>query len=66
VQVNPETGPTEKVLAEKYGVDGYPALFVHDARLGPATKVRRGKTEYGERRLKTPEEYVATLRRAAS
>lgn len=65
VRVNPESGPAERVLANRYGVRSYPSLFVHAADLGPPTKVRRGKSVAGERRLQTPEEFVKTLRQAA-
>ncbi|HZI63300.1 MAG TPA: thioredoxin family protein [Thermoanaerobaculia bacterium] len=64
VKINPEKGPEEARLAREYGVTGYPALFVI-ADGGRPQKVVRNTRHNGQPRLKTPEEFVATLRQAA-
>jgi thiol:disulfide interchange protein len=64
VKINPEKGPEEARLAREYGVTGYPALFVI-ADGGTAQPIARSVRDSGRPRLKTPEEFVATLRQAA-
>jgi thiol:disulfide interchange protein len=64
VKINPEKGPEEARLAREYGVTGYPALFVI-ADGGRPQQVARSTRHNGQPRLKTPEEFVATLRQAA-
>jgi thiol:disulfide interchange protein len=64
VRVNPERGPDERSLATHYRVRGYPALFVYTPQgKGEFQQVRRTvSTADGRPRLKTPEEFAATLR----
>jgi thiol:disulfide interchange protein len=64
VRINPEKGAEEARLAREYGVTGYPALFMI-ADGGRPERVSRSVLDNGQRRLKTPEEFVATLRQAA-
>lgn len=63
VRVNPERGPDERSLATHYRVRGYPALFVYTPQgRGKLQPVRRTvATADGRPRLKTPEEFAATL-----
>ena len=65
VTVNPESGPGEMQIASSYGVQGYPAMFVHPATLGQARVVQRVLVQDGQPRLMTPVEFVQTLSRAA-
>ena len=67
VRVNAEAGPGERSLAAHYSVRGYPALYVYDsAQGGRFQPIRRTvSADSGGVRLKTPEEFVATLRAAA-
>jgi thiol:disulfide interchange protein len=66
VRVNPEAGPDEQSLAGHYGVRGYPALFVYSADQGGRFEaIRRTVKEGSGTRLKTAEEFVATLRGAS-
>jgi thiol:disulfide interchange protein len=64
VRVNPERGPDERSLASHYRVRGYPALFVYTPQgRGKFEPLRRTvPTPEGRPRLKTPEEFAATLR----
>ena len=63
VRVNPEAGEAEAALAETYGVSGYPGLFLHaQASASPRRVARTVRGPHGEPRLKTPEEFVQTLR----
>lgn len=66
VRINPDHGPAEQDLARRYGVRGYPAVFVHpvDPEASPK-KIARMVVERGKRRLMTPDEFVATLARAS-
>ncbi len=65
VRLNPESGANERFIAERYGVTGYPSFFVHPSAAGGPTKVGGMKRRAGEWQLKTPDEFVASLRRAA-
>ncbi len=66
VRINPEAGDVERQVARYYGVQGYPGFFVHNAEAGTFAKVQRMMMENGRPRLKTPEEFIATLEAAAS
>ncbi len=59
VRVNPETGTDEQALASQFGIPGYPALFVRSD--GELRSIRRTVGGQGGVRLKTPEEFAATL-----
>ena len=64
VRINPEKGAEEARLAREYGITGYPALFMI-ADGGQPQPVRAASSHNRKQRLKTPEEFVATLRQAA-
>jgi thiol:disulfide interchange protein len=66
VRVNPERGEAERSLATHYRVHGYPALFVYKPRGNDHVEPVRRTVSMpdGPPRLKTPEEFVATLRDA--
>ena len=62
VRINPEKGLGEAELARRYGVAGFPALFLHeDGRPESFVTVRRTLVEGGRLRLKTPDEFIAEL-----
>lgn len=65
IKVNPEKGDRERALANRYGVTGYPSVFVHPAGLGGAKKVRRMAMKKGEPRVLSPRDYVEVLIGAA-
>lgn len=65
VTINPETGPREADLANMYGVQGFPAIFVHPATLELPLRIQRMVVEKGKPRLQTPVEFVQTLSRSA-
>jgi len=60
IRVNPEQGANERAVANKYGVRGYPSFFIQTDIGSPPRKIQRTRGE----RLKTPEEFVASLERA--
>lgn len=63
VRINPEDSKNDQYIAQRYGVNGFPAFFIHaDAESGP-TKIARMKREGGSYRLKTPDEFVESIRR---
>ena len=64
IRINPEQGARERELAERYGVRGYPAVFVHAPGSPRPRRVGRMIVEGGRRRLATPAEYVEMLSRA--
>ena len=61
IRINPEAGPYERAIADRYGVRGYPSFFVQPGITDRPQKIRRTTGD----RLKSPEEFVATLRQAA-
>ena len=61
IRVNPENGRRERLLANEYGVKGYPSFFIQSAPGATPRKIRRSDRDG----LKSPEEFVATLERAA-
>ena len=66
VTINPEAGREEAQIASAYRVRGFPAIFMHPADLGPPQGIRRTAMRDGKIGLQTPDEFVETLREAAS
>ncbi|MEM6702901.1 MAG: thioredoxin family protein [Acidobacteriota bacterium] len=66
VRINPENGPAERRLANMYGVNGYPALFVHSGASKTLSRIDRMKLDQGKPRMMTPDEFVDTFRTAAA
>ena len=63
VRLNPERDPAERSIADRYGVRGFPALFMESG--GSRTPVRPfERTSDGWNQL-TPERFVEALRAAA-
>ena len=65
VRVNPEKGDMEMALAARYGVGGYPAMFVHSTKSKVAVPVERTIVLRGRRVMKTPLEFISTLQDAS-
>ncbi len=65
VKINPERGSNERMVADYYGVRGYPSVFVHRAGPGASKKVRSMSRQSGEWTLMTPRAYVDVLADAA-
>ena len=61
VRVNPEKGPAEKALAERFGVDAYPAVFVIPAGSRKFQKIRT----YGDWDEQKGEAFAQACRQAA-
>jgi len=60
IRVNPENGRRERLLANEYGVKGYPSFFIQSAPGATPRKIRRSDRDG----LKSPEDFVATLEKA--
>ena len=61
IRINPEHGPRERAIANEYGVRGYPSFFIQSSAEARPRKMRRTSGN----RLKSPEEFVAGLEKAA-
>lgn len=66
VRINPEKGPGEQKLAQRYGVSGYPTFFIQPGADKNPRRINRSVDNGFERRLMTPAEFVETLRQAAA
>jgi tetratricopeptide (TPR) repeat protein len=58
VRINPETSPPDRALAERYGVSGYPSLFVIAAPGGKPTSVPHFSRAGSENMDVTAEKFV--------
>ena len=61
VRINPEKGSREQALAEKFGVRGYPSVFIIPAGSNEARKVRTA----GEWDEESEDAFTQSCRRAA-
>ncbi len=66
VRINPEKGDQERQVAEYYGVNGYPAFFVHSSRSRTLSRVERMVVENGQPRLKSEDEFLRAVAEAAA
>ena len=66
VTINPEAGNDEARLASAYQVEAYPAIFIHSSDQARVHPIRRTVMSNGQVRLQRPEEFVETLRKAAT
>jgi thiol-disulfide isomerase/thioredoxin len=66
VRINPESGPQEREIASYYGVSGYPSFFVHSGRSKTLSAIDRMKMEGGRPVLKSPAEFIDTVRAAGA
>ena len=65
VEINPEGGVEERAVADAYGAQTYPAVFVLPKADLPPQEISRWQMQAdGEERLKTPEDFVAVCRLA--
>lgn len=60
IRINPESGSRERVVANEYGVRGYPSFFIQSAPGATPRKIRRTNRDG----LMSPEAFVETLDRA--
>jgi thiol:disulfide interchange protein len=65
VRINPEKGQAERQLASQYKVTGYPSFFMHPTAKGAPVRVQGQVREGKGWRLRTPAEFIASLREAA-
>ncbi|HEX6904330.1 MAG TPA: thioredoxin family protein [Thermoanaerobaculia bacterium] len=65
VRINPEKGQAERQLANQYKVSGYPSFFMHPMAKSTPVRVQGQVREGNGWRVKTPAEFIATLREAA-
>jgi thiol:disulfide interchange protein len=66
VTINPEAGTEEARIASAYQVEGFPAIFMHSSDQTKVHPIRRTAMTNGQVRLQRPEEFVETLRNAAT
>jgi tetratricopeptide (TPR) repeat protein len=60
VRINPEDGPEERAVADRYGVSGYPSVFVVGSLRGEPRRLSvRRKDQDDEAVLRTPRELIA-------
>jgi thiol:disulfide interchange protein len=60
-RINPEKGQQEQIIAQQYGVSGYPSFFVHPGRGQEATRLPGRVKRNGRWEMQTPDEFVATI-----
>lgn len=66
VRINPEAGAEEAELARRYGINGFPALFVHPrGALGELRGIRRTVSGPSGPVLKSPGRFVRDLEKTA-
>jgi thiol-disulfide isomerase/thioredoxin len=63
VRINPEAGVVEKEIARRYGVTGYPSLYLHQAAAPSFVKFSAYTPASDGWRLCSPEEFVDRVRR---
>ena len=65
VRINPEKGAAEREVANQYKVSGYPTFLIHPTAKGTPVRVQGQVREGNGWRVRTPEEFVASVRAAA-
>jgi len=66
VRINPELGVAEAELARRYGINGFPALYLHPrGALDQLRSVRRTVSGPAGPVLKSPAQFVRELERVA-
>ncbi|REJ73459.1 MAG: thioredoxin family protein [Acidobacteria bacterium] len=66
VRINPEKGGGDAQVSRRYGVRGFPALFVHSAESKVVSRVDRMEVVDGRPRLLSPSQFIEVLDRAGS
>ena len=66
VRVNPEAGEVEREIAMRYGVRGYPAIYLHSGSSDVVSMVERMRLVDGQPQLKEAAAFVEHLKKAAA
>lgn len=66
VRVNPESGQAENVVGRRYGVDAFPALFVHSAESSMVSQVQRVHVVDGRAVLMEPAMFIDVIKTAGA
>ncbi len=66
VRINPESGPENAALGRRYGVRGYPGLFVHSAESRSISQIDRVDVVDGRPVMKTPSAFIDTVKQAGA
>lgn len=66
VRINPEAGPAEAQIAQRYGVAGYPALFVLSGESKTLSPIDRMAMKDGRLQLVSPAAFVDLLKTAGA
>jgi thiol:disulfide interchange protein len=64
VRIAPDNGKAEKQLMESYGAEGFPTFLVVKSN-GKRTKMEPYTMDDGRMRMKTPDEFIQDVERAA-
>jgi thiol-disulfide isomerase/thioredoxin len=66
VRINPEAGATEMQVAQRYGVTGFPSLFVLSGESKTLSSIDRMTVKNGRSVLVSPSAFVDLLKTAAA
>lgn len=66
VRINPESGPVEAAIGQRYRVNGFPALFVHSSESKTISRVERMEIIDGRPSLKSPGAFIDVLKQAGA
>ena len=66
VRVNPESGRGEAELGRRYGVNSFPALFVHSSESKTITRVQRMELVDGRPKLLSPGAFIDVVKQAGA
>jgi thiol:disulfide interchange protein len=66
VRVNPETSPAEAEIAQRYGVTGFPTLFVLSGESKTLSEINRHELVDGRPVLKSPAAFIDALKVAGA
>jgi thiol:disulfide interchange protein len=66
VRINPEQGAGNSQIGRRYGVGGYPALFVHSAESKVVSRIERMEVVDGKPRLLSPTQFIEVIEKAGS
>jgi thiol:disulfide interchange protein len=66
VRVNPENGPSEAEISRRYGVQGFPMLFMLSPESKSWSRVERMEMKDGRPVLKQPGAFVDALKQASA
>ena len=66
VRINPESGPAEAAMAQRYGVRSFPSLFVHSGESQAVSKVDRVELVRGRPVLMAPAKFIDVIKTAGA